>query len=191
MSVRILNGDCRGVLASLPAESVHCVVTSPPYWGLRDYGTAKWEGGDPACAHVVGEIRTGLGMAALGEKWAGGGHKVSEPKPMTAKHECPHCGARRIDFQIGLESTYQEYVEQMVAVFREVKRVLRKDGTLWLNLGDTYHGGGGGNYGDSKSTRTHHEHLTNVRNRIALPALKPKDICGIPWRVAFALQADG
>ena len=79
----------------------------------------------------------------------------------------------------------------MVAVFREVRRVLRADGTCWVNMGDSYHGGGGGNYGDSKSTRTHSEHLTNVKNRIDLPGLKPKDLVGIPWRLAFALQADG
>ena len=68
--------------------------------------------------------------------------------------------------------------------------MLRKDGTLWLNLGDTYSGGGGGNYGDSKSTRTHRSHLTNVRNR-PMPGLKPKDLVGIPWMVAFALRSRG
>lgn len=134
MSVSILHGDCRDVLSTLPAGSVQCVVTSPPYWGLRDYG---------------------------------------------------------VDGQIGLEATPEAYLETMVAVFREVRRVLREDGTLWLNLGDSYHGGGGGNYGDSKSTRTHAQHLTNVKNRLILPTIKPKDLVGIPWRVAFALQADG
>jgi DNA modification methylase len=138
MSVRIITGDVRDVLPTLPAESVHCCVTSPPYWGLRDYGA---EG------------------------------------------------------QLGLEKTPDEYVAAMVAVFREVRRVLRADGTLWLNLGDSYLGGGGGNYGGtSKSTATHAQHLTNVRNRrgfIEAAGLKPKDLVGIPWRVAFALQADG
>ena len=100
--IEILTGDCRKTLKTLPDCSVHCVVTSPPDWGLRDYGTGTWEGGDPNCEHVVGEIRTGLGMAALGEQYRGGGKKVSEPKPMTAKNECPHCGAKRIDNQIGL-----------------------------------------------------------------------------------------
>jgi DNA modification methylase len=130
----IHGGDCREVLATLPAESVHCVVTSPPYWGLRDYGV--------------------------------GG-------------------------QLGLEATPEEFVANMVAVFCAVRRVLRDDGTVWLNLGDTFWGGGGGNYGDSKSTRTHGDHLTNVRNRGTVSGLKPKDLVGIPWRVAFALQADG
>jgi site-specific DNA-methyltransferase (adenine-specific) len=101
-SHRIIQGDCIESMRTLPDASVHCCVTSPPYWGLRDYGH---------------------------------------------------------DGQIGLEATPEAYVARMVDVFREVRRALRKDGTLWLNLGDSYKGG--------------------------------KQLCGIPWRVAFALQADG
>jgi DNA modification methylase len=138
MTVRILHGDALAILRTLPNASVHCCVTSPPYWGLRDYGTAMWEGGDPNCDHIVGEIRTGLGMAALGEKYRGGGKKVSEPKLMTAKDRCPKCGAIRIDQQIGLEQSPDEYVAALVGVFREVKRVLRSDATAWINLGDGY-----------------------------------------------------
>ena len=70
MTVRILHGDCREVLPTLAAASVQCVVTSPPYWGLREYGTATWHGGDITCDHAVSEIRTGLGLAALGERYA-------------------------------------------------------------------------------------------------------------------------
>lgn len=141
MSVRILNGDCRDVLATLQAESVHCCVTSPPYWGLRDYGVAG---------------------------------------------------------QIGLESTYQDFVEQMAAVFREVRRVLRADGTLWLNLGDSYASQGGPGW-QGKNGQRADRRFTCVRNTVPMREasrsvtddLKPKDLCGIPWRVAFALQADG
>ena len=104
----IWQGDCREVLRGLEESSVNCVVTSPPYWGLRDYGT---------------------------------------------------------DGQLGLEETPADHVANMVEVFREVRRVLREDGTLWLNYGDSYAATGSG--------------------------LKPKDLCGIPWRVAFALQQDG
>jgi DNA modification methylase len=130
----LYRGDVREVLAGLPAESVHCVVTSPPYWGLRDYGA------------------TG---------------------------------------QLGLEATPDLYVERMVAVFREVRRVLRLDGSCWLNIGDSYHGGGGGNYGTGLSSKQGGQHLTNVRNRLELPDIKPKDLCMIPARLALALQADG
>jgi DNA modification methylase len=133
MSVQILKGDCRDVLRTLPDESVHCIVTSPPYWGLRDYGVAG---------------------------------------------------------QIGLETNYADFVAQMVAVFREVRRVLRGDGTLWLNLGDSYAGGSIAN-----STRPGNPDknggASNRNGLGAVSGLKPKDLCGIPWRVAFALQADG
>lgn len=130
-----MTGSCLDVLKTLPDESVHCVVTSPPYWGLRDY---------------------------------------------------------EIEGQIGLETTPEEYVRKLVDVFREVRRVLRKDATLWLVLGDSYAGGGrGGNPVDSPFRKQ----ATNVGSLIApssIPrGLKPKDLLGIPWRVAFALQADG
>lgn len=180
------------MLSSLPDASVQCCVTSPPYFGLRDYGTATWEGGAVGCDHVVGEIRTGLGMKALSEKYRGGGVKVSEPKPMTAKGECPHCGAIRVDRQIGLEPTPQAYVARLVAVFREVRRVLRDDGTCWVNLGDSY----SAYPGQRKETDKASSKQLSLRGSVAVPSrsvagLKPKDLIGIPWRVAFALQEDG
>jgi DNA modification methylase len=148
MSVTILTGDCRDVLATMPAGSVQCCVTSPPYFGLRDYGH---------------------------------------------------------DGQIGLEQTPDAYVAEMVAVFREVRRVLRDDGTCWLNIGDSYNGGGAsGNNPSSKSTLTTNggkgpkpgdkysaDAGGSGASRKPISGLKPKDIIGIPWRVAFALQADG
>lgn len=131
MTVRIINANCREALKLLPAGRVHCVVTSPPYFGLRDYG---------------------------------------------------------VEVQIGLEQTPDEYVAEMVAVFREVRRVLRDDGTLWLNLGDSY--AANRSY---QVTPTKHKSLDFGRsNATKVPdGLKPKDLIGIPWRVAFALQADG
>lgn len=134
----VREGDCRDLLADMPDESVQTCITSPPYWGLRDYGA---EG------------------------------------------------------QLGLEPTPKDYTDAIVSVFREVHRVLRDDGTLWLNLGDSYMGGGGGNYGTGISTASNHgQHLTNVRNRrefIERTGLKAKDLVGIPWRTAMALQTDG
>lgn len=146
MSARVIGpaalhlGDCRAVLASLPAESVQCVVTSPPYWGLRDYGA---------------------------------------------------------DGQLGLESTPDEYVAAMVEVFRVVWRVLREDGTLWLNLGDSYASGGRGSMGEkggldgSRHNQTESRRAVEKMGRSVPAGYKPKDIVGIPWRVAFALRADG
>jgi len=130
----IHEGDCLAILPTLPAASVQCCVTSPPYFGLRDYG---------------------------------------------------QCG------QLGLEPTPDEYVSKLVAVFREVRRVLRDDGTVWLNLGDSYAGSGKGPAGNLG--KTHNErHMEHTQSSGLVPkGLKPKDLIGIPWRVAFALQADG
>jgi DNA modification methylase len=187
MTIRQLVGDCRALLPSLPDESVHCVVTSPPYFGLRDYGTAKWEGGDDGCDHTT--TRRGHGD----EKQATSAGTSRDSLPY--RSDCGKCGARRIDSQLGLEPSYQEHVEAMVAVFREVRRVLRHDGTLWLNYGDSYAGSGKG--GNPEGSAWAGFVGNKAREQAARPAakqlwgLKPKDLCGIPWRVAFALQADG
>lgn len=133
----ILQGDALSLLKTAPSNSVQCCVTSPPYWGLRDYGC---EG------------------------------------------------------QIGLEATPEEYVANLVAVFREGRRVLRPDGVLWLNLGDSYAGsrageqGAGGQMADRSVAAARCR--VRAETRVA-PTLKPKNLVGIPWRVAFALQADG
>lgn len=136
-TAKLITGDVREVLPTLPDESVQCVVTSPPYFGLRDYG---------------------------------------------------------VDGQMGLEQSPTEYVAGMVAVFREVKRVLRPDGTLWLNLGDSYAGSGKGRNADG----SHQEGGKQGTSRGTIEGLlwksdtgKPKDLVGIPWKVAFALQDDG
>jgi DNA modification methylase len=131
MNYQLLQGDCLTILRTLPAASVHCVVTSPPYFGLRDYGA---------------------------------------------------------DGQIGLEQTPAEYVAKLVEVFREVRRVLRDDGTVWLNLGDSYNGSGGAG-GDYRPGGLKEGQPKYPGRRIDV--LKPKDLIGIPWRVALALQADG
>jgi DNA modification methylase len=134
--VRIYLGDCREILKRLPEQSVHCCVTSPPYFGLRDYGC---------------------------------------------------------DGQIGLEATPVEFVAQMVAVFREVKRVLRDDGVCWLNLGDSYNAYNGNRGTESKyaGEREKFEAKFPAGHGLQVKSLKPKDLIGIPWRVAFALQEDG
>ncbi|MEG0259571.1 MAG: site-specific DNA-methyltransferase [Lysinibacillus sp.] len=121
----------------MPNDFVNTVVTSPPYWGLRDYG---------------------------------------------------------VDGQIGLENSVEEYVSALVDVFREIKRVLKDDGTLWLNLGDTYAGSGKGAW--SEKNKQKHVYVPDPKgNELKLNnvpiGLKPKDLMGLPWRVAFALQADG
>jgi DNA modification methylase len=131
----ILIGDVMAKLAEIPDNSVQCVVTSPPYWGLRDYST---------------------------------------------------------DGQIGLEKTPEEYVAKLVLVFREVKRVLRKDGTCWVNLGDSYAGSiQASTWRPSDENNDRNGDWCNRNGLGKVPGLKPKDLVGIPWRIAFALQADG
>lgn len=183
----LLIGDVMEQLGTLGDESVHCVVTSPPYWGLRDYGTADWQGGDDACDHTVETRHQAQGATSA----RAGRSNADAQRNENFRDECGKCGARRVDQQLGLEPTPELYVERMVAVFREVRRVLRADGTLWLNIGDCYTSGGrdwrapdskGGASGDARAMDTRPE----------TPAgLKPKDLVGIPWRLAFALQADG
>lgn len=132
---RILCGDIREIAPQLPDRSVHCIVTSPPYWRLRDYG---------------------------------------------------------LEGQLGMEPTPGEYVANLVAVFRELNRVLHDDGTLWLNLGDSYVASKTGRPGPStleggKATQA----VASQRPDKRVPSLPQKNLIGIPWKVAFALQADG
>jgi DNA modification methylase len=185
MSVKLLLGDCMETLKTLPDQSVQCVITSPPYYGLRDYGTAKWDGGDPECDHKPGS------KARVGKTTLGGGTTATGHQQEGYRSVCSKCGAIRIDDQIGLEETPEAYVAKLVSVFREVRRVLRDDGTFWLNLGDSYAGSGRGNnpngkQGTNKGTAFDPDNSGFVPN-----GRKPKDLIGIPWMVAFALRADG
>ncbi|KKK78200.1 hypothetical protein LCGC14_2845950, partial [marine sediment metagenome] len=192
-------GDALEVLRTLPDESVQCCVTSPPYWGLRDYGAGTWEGGAEDCDHLqkVGGTRN----STLGE--ASGGHAISDEARVRSTTrsfvpfagECRKCGATRVDHQLGLEATPEEYVAKLVEVLQEVRRVLREDGTLWLNIGDRYahdrSGGHGATGGLGSSTLASPAPFAATPTRRPFPVgLKPKDLVGIPWRVAFALQAD-
>ena len=137
-TMNILTGDCLSLLPTLDAQSVQCVVTSPPYYGLRDYG---------------------------------------------------------VDGQIGLEQTPAEYIGKLVAVFREVWRVLKDDGTLWLNLGDSYTTGGSGQNFSAEHGSTANSTTTiggyGHRRQNPVAGMPTKNLVGVPWRVALALQADG
>ena len=185
---KILIGDVRERLKDIPDESVQCCVTSPPYWGLRDYGTGTWEGGDPDCDHVKKKARND----ADSEFRPG----TDEPARIQYSDICGKCGAKRIDKQIGLEPTPEEYVAVMVEVFREVRRVLREDGVCWLNLGDSYTAGAGNRNGLNATTlEGGHDYGRGCMGPNPIPGMssgvKPKDLVGIPWMVAFALCADG
>ena len=181
----IIHADVLEGLSQLPDNSVQCCVTSPPYWGLRDYGTARWEGGDPACQHVFKrkDERLMLGSnGKLGKNCTSWTHRDAMPPRICS------CGAVRIDNQIGLEPTPEAYVAKMVAVFREVRRVLRPDAVCFINLGDSYNGSGGAGGDYSKGGLKEGQPKYPGRK---VATLKPKDLVGIPWRVAFALQSEG
>jgi DNA modification methylase len=200
----IQQGDVLDVLRQIPDGVVQCVVTSPPYWGLRDYGTAEWEGGNPNCDHRQEAIRIRRNLAEAANACDGGNRKAENRSDkdvlgLPYRNVCAKCGARRIDQQIGLEDTPEEYVARLVEVFREVRRVLRDDGVLWVNLGDSYAGSmkgigadGTAYAGPKQATNQGSVGIFHDRPPTAgAIGLKPKDLVGIPWRVAFALQADG
>jgi len=184
---RIIEGHALAVLRDMEEDSVNCCVTSPPYWGLRSYNTdgVVW-GGDDACEHEwATESRRGM-SGGLTEK------QITNAGSYHAVHEhafCRKCGAWR--GELGLEPTPELYVAHLVGIFREVRRVLKEDGTLWLNLGDSYTSAGTQvGIGGSKKQNSNAGPVCREKPGLA-PNLKPKDLVGIPWRVAFALQADG
>jgi len=204
----VYHGDAATELRSIDAESVHCVVTSPPYWGLRDYGTATWTGGDEGCDHVA-DVGPPLNKSTLTSAGIGATPEgaASKAHARQFRRVCRRCGATRIDSQLGLEPTPEAYVAALVDVFREVRRVLRSDGTVWLNLGDSYASMGRTGRKESPGVGAKQEMARverdvvwaerddgdpNAHFRWSLPGgQKPKDLVGIPWMVAFALRADG
>ena len=189
---RLFQGDACTILRTLKEESVQCVITSPPYFGLRDYKIPPqvW-GGVATCAHTWHEVV----IEDKQHQWKPG-HGGLQDRNVVAgqtnrKHEqafC-HCGAWR--GSLGLEPTPELYVEHLVTVFREVRRVLRKDGTLWLNLGDSYTSGNRATYRSGVSDNKGHQVQDDMPRPLTPHKLKPKDRLGMPHRVVFALQADG
>jgi hypothetical protein len=192
MTVKIIVGNSLEILRGTKDRTVHCIVTSPPYYGLRDYGIEPtvW-GGDFKCEHVFSEekstreIRKGIGLEALSKEYRGGGKKAGAvPEVKIDRGDC-QCGAWR--GVLGLEPTPDLFVEHMVEIFEECRRVLRDDGTLWLNLGDTYAGSGrGGAYYDETSTlsggqKNQKAAMQGKRSRAPqeMIGLKPKDLVGI------------
>lgn len=203
--MQIIHGDALTRLKELPDQSVQMVCTSPPYYGLRDYQTARWIGGDTTCDHVSDRRWYTESTAAISSggafQQAGEANKERLKKGRWREHgNCIHCGAAYHDEQLGLEASPEQYVANLVAVLREVKRVLRDDGTLWLNLGDSYVTSSAGSRG-TKSTlngaqtsasyverlETTHT-MTLDKSKLGLPS---KNLLLIPARVALALQADG
>jgi DNA modification methylase len=192
---RILTGDALEMLRRLADASVHCVVTSPPYFGLRDYQTGTWDGGDPECDH------------APAQDWVADGGDMRRSHPAIAGNQAKAerrrgarcaCGAVKVDQQVGLESSPDAYIVRLVELCREVRRVLRDDGTFWLNLGDTYCNDQKGPKGADKSTLTGGGDYQMIAAPRSLGQMryrewgnKRKDLLMIPAQVALALRDDG
>lgn len=194
----IIHGDALSSLRSLESESVQCVVTSPPYWGLRDYGLEPlvWDA-TVDCDHEWGAMeRTAWANAVKGPAGFATGKNHTDYANATKYHGswCQDCGAWR--GCLGLEPTPDLYIQHLAQIFREVFRVLRKDGVLWLNLGDSYATGGGAvgrcpGGGEQGERFLRQGHINTQPNRMPIPGLKPKDLCMVPARAALQLQADG
>jgi DNA modification methylase len=184
-------GDCRETMRKWKEQGIKAqtCVTSPPYYGLRDYGTAKWDGGDVNCEHIGAKVNPLKVGGFTGERLRKENGKENE-KYLSYKHKCPDCNAVRIDSQLGLEETPEEYIKAMVEVFRCVWDVLEEDGTLWLNIGDSYCGTGSkGEWVDPKNPEGRNGQAVSKTQKLA--GYKSKDLIGIPWMLAFALRADG
>ncbi|WP_034263444.1 DNA-methyltransferase [Amycolatopsis jejuensis] len=190
-AVTLYTGDATATLAGLPSRSADCVVTSPPYWGLRDYGTATWIGGDPDCAH--------LAEAGSNTPWNEAPYPIPHGSAAHRGGVCRRCGARSEDDQHGLEPTPQNYIARLRGVFAQLHRVLSDTGTVWLNLGDSYSTEPPGRVADPMraSTLSGCTAAAPLRESVRragaarMQSLPRKNLVGMPWRVAFALQADG
>jgi DNA modification methylase len=200
----LYQGNVLDILRTLPEQSIYTCVTSPPYWGLRDYGTVPliW-GGLPNCEHIwEAQVLKSRGGVVNPEKASLVPQRLAagdlRGKGGIKSNYCRICGAWL--GSLGLESHPDMFIEHLVEIFREVRRVLRDDGTAWLNLGDTYAGGGyrsstarenqKGWKGQKQETNKGTAGFTS-KQTVTPEGYKSKDLMGIPWRTALALQDDG
>lgn len=177
MSVKLYIGNALDKLRELMDNSIDCCITSPPYWGLRDYGTAQWEGGNPNCQHTIFE------------NYHDPTRRTERQTRNRSLNRCVKCGAFRVDAPIGMEPTPQEHIAALVEVFREVRRVLKPCGTCWINYADMYASSVNGRAAVDvvKDNRTFRDKpFSTVGN-----GFKPKDLIMMSAMLALALQADG
>lgn len=213
-SWELRKGHVLDLLAEIPEASVQCCICSPPYLGLRDYGVppAIW-GGERECEHLWGDAQTARETHYTGkERWQNVHHRTGHPPARNADREgwrrseieqgcfCSRCGAW--SGQLGLEPTPELYVAHLVEVFAAVRRVLTSDGTLWLNLGDSYAAKARGraaawdespftNPGTAQTAQAASLRNLGEAHRGESAAIKEKDLIGAPWMAAFALRAAG
>jgi len=193
---KVYFGDCRDSMRQMAKDGVkvQMCVTSPPYYGLRDYGTATWEGGNINCGHKNAEINPLKVGGFTGERLRKQNGSENK-KYLKLKEQCPDCGALKKDNQIGNEQTPQQFIDNLVEVFACVWDILAEDGTLWVNLGDSYY-----NYRPGKGQALNKQTVSSTNQDLPqlcarrgnkLEGYKEKDLMGMPWRLAFALQDFG
>lgn len=184
MKDKILQGDAAEVLKTLPAASVDMIMTSPPYYGLRDYGTAEWVGGNVNCNHKIPDNE-------LDPKYPQGTSHVIRFN----RDNCHKCGAIRKDNQLGLEATYEEYISKLCDIFDEARRVLKNEGTCWVNLGDSYSTSHETGTTDEitgwKSPGNERNPLQKKHGRASGGDIENKSLMLIPFRFAIEMVSRG
>jgi len=187
--IKFIQGNCFNKILELEDNSIDCVISSPPYFGLRDYGTSTWKGGNVNCNHTITHYNDTL--------------KPHVNRPFRGNRDyCLHCNAERIDEQFGLENTYQDYIASTVKLFETFKSKLKDQATIWWNVGDSYH-----NYRPTNNKEKLYKHpaypkqsISNTRQDLPTESLKrnqryeeikEKDLMMIPNRAAIALQEAG
>jgi DNA modification methylase len=197
-AVSLYNGRCKiyqghalDVLKQLPAESVQTCITSPPYYGLRSYGTHPqvWDAAE-GCEHSwVAFTRKGTTGGKKSQKVHVKGQENFQIVPDSQQATCEKCGAWR--GELGAEPSPSMYISHLVQIFREVRRVLHPTGTLWVNIGDSYAANRSYQVGSTKGGKKHSPAQADQTGNRVPDGMKPKDLIGIPWMLAFALRDDG
>jgi DNA modification methylase len=186
----LYNSDCLEGLKQLPDNSIDCCVTSPPYYALRDYGTATWLNGDPNCDHVANPNATKrFGNPEFNENRPS---REATKTPGYYADICPKCGAEKVDYQVGIEPTVKDYILKLQTIFEEVYRVLKPSGTCWVNLGDSFGGSGKGATKQQQGQKeTYIPNPNDAHTKIKDFSIRPKSLCLIPQRFAIAAQESG
>ena len=181
MNRQIFQGDVLEQLAQFPDGSIDCIISSPPYWGLRDYGTGKWVGGDPKCDHSAIRHKTREEQGGLSKVQSRNQGSLGNENKWTSD-KCPTCGAIREDNQLGLEPDFHNYLNKMQTIMDELKRILKNTGTCWINLGDTYGGGVPHSDWEKVEKRFQSKSMRERKFQVNQPKPMPKSRIGIPER---------
>lgn len=175
-------------IKEIPKDSVDCVISSPPYWALRDYGTGKWVGGsNPNCNHLEIQHKTRDERGGLSEKQSSSEGSFGDELKWTS-NKCPTCNAEYIDKQWGMEDNFQDYLQKMRSLMNEVRRIIKPTGSVWINLGDTYNSSG------TKMDRNwdgRDKNFTNGKPMITSKNIQVKSRIGIPERFYINCIDDG